>query len=83
MDTIAMPDALSRAVAAAHLTVDDLPAAEALIAAMRGWEAAELAEYRTAVLTELAALGDRPVSGFLAVEIAALCAVTGDQTISA
>jgi hypothetical protein len=78
MDTIAMPEAMSRAVAAARLAADDLSAAEALVAAMRGWDATELAEYRTAVLAELAALGDRPVAGFLAVELTALCAVAGD-----
>jgi hypothetical protein len=76
MDTIATPLDLSRAIAAAErLAADDRSAAEALIAAMSGWDATELAEYRTAVLAELAALGDRPVDGFLAVEVAALCAV--------
>jgi len=57
------------------LSVDDRGAAEALVATMARWEEAELADYRASVLADLAALGDRPVRGFLAAEIAALTAL--------
>ncbi len=53
----------------------DLPAAEALVAAMADWDAADLAAYRSSVLDELAKLRGRPPRGFLAVELAALSAV--------
>jgi hypothetical protein len=62
-------------VTCAPLADGDSRAAEALVAAMVGWEAAELAAYREAVLAEVAALGNRPPHGFLAAEIAALSAV--------
>jgi hypothetical protein len=55
-----------------RLAAVDVRAAEALVAAMSGWEASELATYKSAVLEELAAHGDKPVSGFLAVELTAL-----------
>ena len=55
----------------------DRPAAEALAAAMAGWSPGELADYRAAVLAEVAARDRRPVDGFLAVEVAALLAVGG------
>jgi hypothetical protein len=55
-----------------RLPAVDVRAAEALVAAMSGWDANELATYRSAVLDEIAAHGDRPVSGFLAVELTAL-----------
>ena len=62
-----------------QLSAGDLPAAEALAATMSGWTAADLAAYRAAVLDEVTALGGRPVRGFLAVEVAALLAVTDHQ----
>ena len=62
-----------------QLPADDLPTAEALAATMSGWTAADLAAYRAAVLDEVSALGGRPVRGFLAVEVAALLAVTDHQ----
>ena len=65
---------------ASRLPAADLPAAEALAAAMAGWGAAELADYRAAVLAEAAALGGRPAGGFLAVELAALVTV-GDRGV--
>jgi hypothetical protein len=70
-------NALERALeTAGQLGYDDVFAAEALISAMAGWDEAELAEYRQAVLSELAARGNRPLEGFLAVEVVALCVVT-------
>lgn len=59
-----------------NLTEEDLSAAEALADAMSGWNAGELATYRSAVEEELAALGRAPVHGFLAVELAALQVVS-------
>jgi len=53
----------------------DVRAAEALATAMAGWDAAEVAAYRESVLAEVAALGDRPLRGFLAAEVAALTAI--------
>lgn len=55
----------------------DRPAAEALVATMARWDAAELEAYRSAVIEELSALGKGRVAGFLAVELAALSAVDG------
>ena len=52
----------------------DVPAAEALVAAMAGWHAADLAAYRESVLAEARRFG-RPPRGFLAVELAALARV--------
>ena len=54
----------------------DDAAVEALSATMRTWRPDQIADYQDAVLDEVAALGGRPVSGFLAVEVAALAAVT-------
>ena len=58
-----------------RLPVPDLRAAEALVAAMTDWDAADLAAYRSSVLDELARLRGRPPRGFLAVELAALATV--------
>ncbi len=58
-----------------HLAERDLPAAEALVAAMADWDAADLAAYRSSVLEELAKLRGRPPHGFLAAELAALSAI--------
>ncbi len=58
-----------------HLAERDLPVAEALVAAMADWDAADLAAYRSSVLDELAKLRGRPPRGFLAAELAALSAV--------
>ena len=58
-----------------RLPSDDLPAVEALAATMAGWGPADLELYREAVLDEVAALGRRPVAGFLAIEVAALLSV--------
>ncbi len=58
-----------------RLPVPDLYAAEALVAAMADWDAADLAAYRSSVIAELAKLHGRSPRGFLAVEIAALTAV--------
>lgn len=55
----------------------DRPAAEALVATMAGWDAAELEAYRSAVIEDLATLGKGRVDGFLVVELAALAAVDG------
>ena len=59
------------------LTPADVPAAEALVAAMAGWHAADLAAYRASVLDEVAKIqrSGRPARGFLAVELAALAQV--------
>jgi hypothetical protein len=54
----------------------DDAAVDALCAAMRTWQPDQIADYEAAVLDEVAALGGRPVSGFLAVELAALATVT-------
>ncbi len=54
----------------------DDAAVEALCATMRTWRPDQIADYQDAVLDEVAALGGRPVSGFLAVELAALATVT-------
>ena len=76
METTAAPTGFAHLVGGVgQLPADDLPAAEALAAAMCGWDAAHLATYRDAVLEEVAALKGRPVRGFLAVEMAALSAV--------
>lgn len=52
----------------------DRPAAEALVAAMSDWPAADLAAYRASVLDEAERGGGR-ARGFLAVELAALAQV--------
>lgn len=54
----------------------DRPAAEALAATMAAWDAAELDAYRRAVIDELSTKGSAGVRGFLAVELAALSALT-------
>lgn len=54
------------------LSDGDVSAAEALVAAMRDWDGADLATYRDSVLAEVAALGVRTPTGFLAAELAAL-----------
>ncbi|HET7093094.1 MAG TPA: hypothetical protein VFI22_06445 [Thermomicrobiales bacterium] len=54
----------------------DDAAVEALSATMRTWRPDQIADYEASVLDEVAALGGRPVSGFLAVELAALATVT-------
>jgi hypothetical protein len=53
----------------------DDAAVEALSATMRTWRPDQIADYEASVLDEVAALGGRPVSGFLAVELAALATV--------
>lgn len=55
----------------------DRTAAEALVATMVRWDAAELEAYRSAVNEELSARGKGRIDGFLAVELAALSAVDG------
>ena len=61
----------------AKLPAADVPAAEALVAAMSGWRAADLAAYRDLVLQEAERVerAGRPARGFLAVELAALAQV--------
>ena len=59
------------------LTTVDRTAAEALVATMAGWDAAELEAYRASIDEELSTLGKRRVDGFLLVELAALSAVDG------
>ncbi|HEU5434494.1 MAG TPA: hypothetical protein VFU81_22670 [Thermomicrobiales bacterium] len=67
----ALPDAIQTAF---DRPMDDA-AVEALSATMRTWRADQIADYEASVLDEVAALGGRPVSGFLAVELAALATV--------
>ena len=68
-------DPLARALdGAGPLPPSDSRAAAALAEAMAGWTSEDLAVYRAAVEAELAALGDRSATGFLAVEAAALAA---------
>lgn len=50
----------------------DLHAAEALAAAMAGWDADEMASYREAVSQEVERLGTVAPDGFLAAEVLAL-----------
>ena len=57
-----------------RLPAADQSAAEALVAAMAGWNAADLAAYRASVLEECARRCGQ-AEGFLAVELAALAAV--------
>jgi hypothetical protein len=68
------------AFSAAKQTAFDQPmddaAVDALSATMRTWRPDQIADYEAAVLDEVAALGGRPVSGFLAVDLAALATVT-------
>jgi hypothetical protein len=59
-----------------RLPAADRSAAEALVAAMAGWTAADLASYRASVLEEAAQVGGQ-ARGFLAVELAALAVVGG------
>jgi len=61
----------------ATLPAADVPAAEALVAAMSSWHAADLAAYRDSVLEEAEQVerSGRPARGFLAVELAALAQV--------
>ncbi len=72
MDTAEPFGLLAHACSRAEFRPPDIPAADALAAAMRSWAAEEIAEYRAAVLDELANLGDQPPTGFLAAELAAL-----------
>lgn len=72
MDRWTSPITLSRALTAIEGSEPDRAAVEALVAAMHGWQADQLADYRAAVLDEVAGLRGRPVRGFLAVEVLAL-----------
>lgn len=70
--------------APAWATVDalserDASAAEALTTAMLGWNDTEIAAYRESVLAEIATLGDRSPTGFLAAELIALAALELDH----
>ena len=61
----------ARADGASHTAID-LHAAEALAAAMTGWDDDEVECYREAVAAEVARLGAAAPDGFLAAEVLAL-----------
>ena len=76
MDATAPMDEPLRGLAELDQLPDaDRSAAEALAAAMSGWDAAELAAYRASVLEECERLRGGRADGFLAAELAALAAV--------
>ncbi len=78
-DVGAETDALVRAAGATHAPTD-LQAAEALAAAMAGWDADDVTCYREAVALEVERLGAAPADGFLAAEVLALAWMDASPT---
>ena len=65
---------LAAAAAALDPAAVDREALRALVETMRTWDADQVAMYREATVAAVAALGKRPLGGFLAAEVLALAA---------